>query len=104
MFVTMNRFTIAPEFAADFEERFRSRETFLHEVPGFIRNAVLRPEEGTSEQHIVMTLWESRQAFEEWTKSEAFRKAHAGAGQTPKEWYAAPTKLEMFEAVTEQVA
>jgi len=51
-----------------------------------------------------MTLWESRQAFEEWTKSEAFRKAHAGAGQTPKEWYAAPTRLEMFEAVTEQVA
>ena len=26
--------------------------------------------------------WASREAFEEWTKSEAFRKGHAGAGST----------------------
>lgn len=101
MFVTMNRFTIVPEHWADFEERFKSRAGLVEGEPGFIRNAVLRPVEGCCDQHIVMTLWESREAFEAWTKSEAFRTAHMKAGQTPKEWFAAPTKLEAFEAVTD---
>jgi heme-degrading monooxygenase HmoA len=51
-----------------------------------------------------MTLWESRQAFEAWTHSESFRQAHAKAGQTPKEWFIGPTKLEIFDAVTDSGA
>jgi len=104
MFVTMNRFTIATEFREAFEDRFRQRESFLGEVPGFIRNTVLRPVEGSSNQHIVMTLWTSREAFENWTKSDSFRKAHANAGKTPTEWYAAPTKLDAFESVCDHSA
>jgi len=49
----------------------------------------------------VMTLWESRQAFEAWTHSESFRQAHAKAGQTPKAWFIGPTRLEIFDAVTD---
>ncbi len=101
MFVTMNRFTIAPEHWADFEARFKQRAGLVDQAPGFIRNAVLRPAEGSAEQHVVMTLWESREAFEAWTRSESFRAAHANAGQTPKTWFAGPSKLEMFEAVTD---
>ncbi|HKI61975.1 MAG TPA: antibiotic biosynthesis monooxygenase [Mariprofundaceae bacterium] len=101
MFVTMNRFTIDPQYWDAFEERFKNRAGLIDKEPGFIRNAVLRPEEGYSEQHVVMTLWESRAAFEAWTKSDSFRQAHAKAGQTPKEWYTAPNKLEMFESVTD---
>jgi len=101
MFVTMNRFTIDPEHWEDFESRFKQRAKLVDGEPGFIRNAVLRPAENSSELHIVMTLWESRDAFLAWTKSEPFKKAHARAGQTPKEWFIAPTKLEMFEAVTD---
>ncbi len=101
MFVTMNRFTINPDHWDDFEERFRQRAGLVDNEPGFIRNAVLRPQENTSNQHIVMTLWESRQAFEAWTTSESFRKAHMKAGQTPKEWFIAPSKLEIFDSVTD---
>ncbi len=101
MFVTMNRFTIDPEHWEDFENRFKQRAGLVDGEPGFIRNAVLRPAEDSGRQHIVMTLWESRDAFLAWTKSESFKKAHARAGQTPKEWFAAPTKLEIFEAVTD---
>jgi len=104
MFVTMNRFTIAPEHAHEFENRFKQRAGLVDDEPGFIRNAVLRPAEGTSDQHIVMTLWESRQAFEDWTRSESFRKAHEQAGKTPKEWFVGPSKLEIFEAVTDSGA
>ncbi len=98
MFVTMNRFTIHPEHWNDFENRFKQRAGLVDNEPGFIRNTVLRPAENSSDQHIVMTLWESRDAFMAWTKSESFRQAHAKAGQTPKEWFNGPTKLEMFEA------
>ncbi|PIQ33537.1 MAG: antibiotic biosynthesis monooxygenase [Zetaproteobacteria bacterium CG_4_9_14_3_um_filter_49_83] len=101
MFVTMNRFTIDPQYWDVFEDRFRQRAGLIDKEPGFIRNTVLRPQEGFSDQHIVMTLWESREAFEAWTKSDSFRQAHAKAGQTPKEWYAGPNKLEIFESVTD---
>jgi len=101
MFVTMNRFTIDPDHWDDFENRFKQRAGLVDNEPGFIRNIVLKPQENTSDQHIVMTLWESRQAFEAWTKSESFRKAHMKAGQTPKEWFIAPSKLEIFDSVTD---
>jgi len=101
MFVTMNRFTIDPAHWDDFENRFKQRAGLVDGEPGFIRNAVLRPQQNTSDQHIVMTLWESRQDFEAWTKSESFRQAHAKAGQTPKEWFIGPTRLEIFDAVTD---
>ncbi len=101
MFVTMNRFTIDPAHWDDFENRFKQRAGLVDGEPGFIRNAVLRPQENTSDQHIVMTLWESRQAFEAWTRSDSFRQAHAKTGQTPKEWFASPTRLEIFDAVTD---
>jgi heme-degrading monooxygenase HmoA len=104
MFVTMNRFTIDPAHWDDFENRFKQRAGLVDGEPGFIRNAVLRPQQNTSNQHIVMTLWESRQAFEAWTHSESFRQAHAKAGQTPKEWFIGPTKLEIFDAVTDSEA
>jgi heme-degrading monooxygenase HmoA len=41
-------------------------------------------------------MWESRDAFEAWTKSEAFRKAHAGAGDN-KPLYIDRPRLELFE-------
>ncbi|RMH61830.1 MAG: antibiotic biosynthesis monooxygenase [Zetaproteobacteria bacterium] len=103
MFVTMNRFAVRPEHRADFERRWRERESRLAEVPGFIRNSVLRPVEGAGEHYVVMTLWESRAAFERWVHSDAFRAAHARAAKTPKEWFAAPNRLEAFEAITDEV-
>ncbi len=101
MFVTMNRFTIVPEYWQAFEERFRQRAGLIDQEPGFIRNSVLRPAGEDGGEHIVMTLWESREAFEAWTKSDSFRQAHARAGKTPREWFAAATRLETYESVTD---
>jgi len=99
MFVPMNRFTVDPAHWEDFEGRFNQRAGLVDGEPGFIRNEILRPAENSSEQHIVFTMWESRKDFENWTHSESFRKAHEKAGETPREWFLAPTRLEMFEAV-----
>ena len=44
------------------------------------------------------SIWESRKAFENWTKSEAFRKAHANAGNA-KPVYLGKPEFEGFEVV-----
>ena len=44
------------------------------------------------------SVWLSRQHFEDWTKSEAFRKAHARV-RTAKDIYQGPPKFEGFDAV-----
>jgi heme-degrading monooxygenase HmoA len=99
IFIAMNQFTVNPERGAEFEEIWRKRETFLHEVPGFLRFALLRGDEpGVYVSH---STWESREAFEGWTKSEAFRKGHAQA-RTPVGILAGHPKLMTFEALLEQ--
>ena len=60
-------FTIDPDHWRDFEARFEQRAGLVDGEPGFIRNTILRPEGNSSDQHIVMTLWESREAFEAWS-------------------------------------
>jgi len=101
MFVSMNRFTIDPAHWDEFEARFRQRAGLVDGEPGFIRNELLRPVQGSCEQHIVMTLWETKKNFENWTRSDSFRKAHENARETPREWFVAPIKFEAFET-TEQ--
>jgi len=99
MFLAMNRFAIAPGMEEGFEKIWRERETYLSEVPGFVSFALLKG--GSDEKQTLYashSVWESRQAFEEWTRSEHFRKAHAQAN-APKGTYLGPPDLELFEQV-----
>ena len=47
-------------------------------------------------QHWNKTTWQSKAAFEAWTRSEAFRLAHRDAGQN-KPLYLDHPQLECFE-------
>lgn len=99
MFIAMNRFKIAPGFEADFEKVWRERESYLDEVPGFRSFALLKGPQG--EDHSLYashSVWASRAAFEAWTESENFRKAHAQRS-APKGTYLGHPQLELFEAV-----
>jgi heme-degrading monooxygenase HmoA len=76
MITVMNRISVSPEYAETLEERFRNRVGLIDQMPGFLRNQVLRPlREG--DPYIILTQWESREHFEAWTQSEAFKQAHA---------------------------
>jgi heme-degrading monooxygenase HmoA len=97
MFVVMNRISVNPTFSEAFEERFRRRAGEVDKMPGFIRNIVLRPA-APDDPYIVMTMWESREAFEAWTQSEAFRKGHARSGTLPPDAFRGPSRLEMYDA------
>jgi heme-degrading monooxygenase HmoA len=106
MYIAMNRFKVLKDRTADFESVWFSRESYLHEMPGFVAFHLLRGPE--REDHILYashTVWASHADFEAWTRSEAFRKAHARAGNAN----AAPMTLghpafEGFQALQEVTA
>ncbi len=99
MFIAMNRFRIAKGREADFEKVWRERDSHLDDVPGFREFRLLRgPEDDEATLYASHTVWESRADFEAWTRSEAFRKAHAGA-RAPEGVYLGHPNFEGFEAV-----
>ena len=82
MFIAMNRFKVKKGAERDFEQVWLSRETHLEEVPGFLEFDLLKgPERDDYVLYASHSLWRSEKDFEAWTKSEAFRKAHARAGE-----------------------
>ena len=101
MFVAMNRFRIAPGREAEFEAVWRMRDSKLPETPGFLSFKLLKGP--AAEDHVLYishSMWESRAAFEAWTRSPAFRHAHAQAGETKGLYLGAPV-FEGFDSVVE---
>lgn len=99
MFVAANRFRVIPAEAEAFERTWLNRESHLHEVEGFVTFHLLKGPE--AEDHILyssFTLWASREAFEGWTRSQQFRRAHAGAGAS-KPVTLGPPQFEGFEVL-----
>jgi heme-degrading monooxygenase HmoA len=81
MFIAMNRFQVHPGREADFERLWLNRETHLQGMPGFIEFQLLRgPSQDDHTLFASHTVWASREAFESWTRSQAFRDAHKNAG------------------------
>lgn len=99
MFIAMNRFKIALGRENDFVSVWKNRDSHLEDVPGFRTFNLLRG--ATTEEYTLFashSIWDSRQAFEDWTHSEAFRAAHRNAGDT-KGIYLGHPQVETFEAV-----
>lgn len=99
MFIAMNRFQVIHGSEVDFEEVWRTRDTRLASVPGFLSFHLLKgPKEDDHTLYSSHTVWGSRADFEAWTKSEAFREAHRGAGER-KGLYLGHPRFEGFEVV-----
>ena len=82
MYIAMNRFKIVVGRENDFETIWRARDTHLKNVPGFLKFNLLKG--NTEENHTLYashSKWKSRDDFINWTKSDAFREAHKGAGK-----------------------
>jgi heme-degrading monooxygenase HmoA len=95
MFIAMNHFKVAEGRGGEFEDIWKQRETYLQEVPGFVRFALLRGDEPG--EYISHSTWESREAFLGWAQSEAFRKAHGDA--MPEGIVEGHPRAKFFEAV-----
>ncbi|MGB0660328.1 MAG: antibiotic biosynthesis monooxygenase family protein [Mangrovicoccus sp.] len=100
MYLTMNRFKVKIGQEEAFETVWKSRDSHLTSVPGFKGFHLMKGSEHEAGYRLYAshTLWDSEDAFIAWTKSEAFRKAHAGA-KSSADIYMGPPELEVFESV-----
>ena len=99
MFIAMNRFRVKPGSESDFEAVWLKREVYLDAVPGFIEFHLLRgPKNDDHTLYSSHTIWRSQADFEAWTRSEAFRAAHKGAGGN-KPLYLGHPQFEGFEVL-----
>ena len=99
MYIAMNRFKVAPGSEAAFEELWTSRDSHLHGTPGFVEFHLLRGP--AKEDHVLYsshTIWSDHASFEAWTRSDAFRAAHANAGGN-RGLYAGHPEFEGFSVI-----
>ena len=99
MFIAMNRFRVKKGSERSFEKVWLGRDTYLDRVPGFLEFHLLKgPEAEDYTLYSSHSVWQSKRAFEAWTKSEEFRAAHARAGnETTGPLYLEHPKFEGFE-------
>ena len=81
MYIAMNRFKIVKGKEKIFENIWKERDSHLEEVNGFIKFNLIRGEkEKDYTLYASHSTWKTQKDFENWTKSESFRKAHKNAG------------------------
>ena len=99
MYIATNRFKIVLGKENDFENVWKNRETHLDKVPGFKKFNLIKGEKKENYTlYASHSVWNSKEDFINWTKSEAFRKAHQGAGQHGNLYLGHP-EFEGFEKV-----
>ncbi|WP_417515650.1 antibiotic biosynthesis monooxygenase family protein [Minwuia sp.] len=99
MYIAMNRFQIVPGEEAAFEKVWQERDSQLERVPGFVDFKLLKG--APTDSHTLYashTIWQNHDAFEAWTRSEAFRRAHEGAGDR-RQLYLGHPVFEGFDVV-----
>ena len=99
MYIAMNRFKIVPGREKDFEQIWKERDTHLDNVPGFIKFHLVKGSK--NEPHTLYashSTWKSKDDFANWTKSDAFRRAHQGAGEHGEVYLGHP-EFEGFEVI-----
>ena len=95
-YVVANRVFVKQEYTEEFEQRFKNRAGQINQQPGFVLMEVLRPQsEGTP--YVVLTHWDSEQAFRGWVGSDDFKLAH----QNPmsKDAFLEGGGIEQYEVV-----
>jgi heme-degrading monooxygenase HmoA len=99
MFIAMNRFKIVLGKEKEFEEVWKNRDTHLNDVSGFKEFHLVKGE--TNDEYTLYashSIWNSKNDFINWTKSEAFRLAHKNSGQHSGLYLGHPN-FEGFEVV-----
>ena len=95
----MNRFKIVLGKEKEFEDVWKNRDTHLDGVQGF-KNFNLIKGDSNNDYSLYSShsTWESKEDFINWTKSEAFRLAHKGAGKH-KNIYLGHPNFEGFKVI-----
>ena len=98
MFIAMNQFQVEPARGPDFEEAWRTRESYLQGFDGFIQFALLKGDDPGD--YVSHTVWRDRADFLAWTQSDAFRKAHGG--RMPEGIIVGHPRARFYDAIIEE--
>lgn len=101
MFIAMNRFKVQAGYETEFENIWKNRDSSLAQMPGFKSFHLLRGPVNEDENYTLFashTIWDSKDDFVAWTKSENFRAAHRNAGSS-KPLYVGHPQFEGFSVV-----
>lgn len=101
MFIAMNRFKVRFGSEGVFETIWKERDSSLATMSGFVEFHLLKGPRNEEEGYTLYashTIWSSEADFVAWTKSENFRRAHRGAGETKAECVGHP-QFEGFSVV-----
>ena len=91
MYIAMNRFKVLRGMEDEFEAVWQNRKRRLDGVLGYLEFHMLKSE--PAEGHTLYashTVWETKEHFVAWTKSDAFAQAHKGAGARKKMYLEGP--------------
>ncbi|MEQ6249978.1 antibiotic biosynthesis monooxygenase [Sulfitobacter sp. HNIBRBA3233] len=101
MYLAMNRFTVPTGNADAFEDLWLGRDSHLKQMDGFVAFHMLKGAESDGAiLYASHTVWRDEDAFRAWTRSDAFREAHKGAGDTRKLYSGTPA-FEGFTSIQE---
>tara|TARA_B100001123_G_scaffold239410_1_gene267921 strand:- start:508 stop:810 length:303 start_codon:yes stop_codon:yes gene_type:complete len=99
MYIAMNRFKIVLGREKDFEKIWQGRDFYLEKVPGFIEFHLIKGKrKETYTIYASHSTWISEDDFSNWTKSDAFRRAHVGAAKNSEVYLERPA-FEGFEVI-----
>lgn len=74
MVIVMNVVEAKEGRVEDFERAFLERERLLKQAEGFVGFELLRRDRGR--EYVVLTKWESHEAFKAWVGSDLFKRSH----------------------------
>lgn len=78
--VQINLLTVPEGMGPELEKRFAGRKRAVDGTPGFEGFDLLRPTSGDNDRYMVLTRWESQEAFEAWLNSRDFQQGHQSSG------------------------
>lgn len=78
--VQINLLTVPEGMGPELEQRFANRKRAVDGTPGFEGFDLLRPSSGDNDRYMVLTRWESQEAFENWLNSRDFQQGHGSSG------------------------
>ena len=95
MFYRIGKIKCKPGKSNDVISYFKSKEDFFSETKGIISLSYFK---SGQDEVSGIAIWESKEAFIDWTKSDAFKLAHKNAG-AHKDLYLGPPNLETFDQI-----
>ncbi len=101
MYIAMNRFKIALGREQEFIDIWKNRDSQLAEVAGFKEFRLLHGASDEEQGYTLMSshvIWDDEASFTAWTKSDAFKAAHAKAGGS-RDIYLGHPQFEGFQVV-----